>query len=331
MRIVIPLAGFGTRLRPHTFSKPKPLMYVAGKPVLAHILDELVALDPEQVVFIVGYLGDQIEEYVREHYAFDAQFVEQRQLLGQAHALHLAREHISGPTVIIFVDTIAKTDLSVIERSQADGIAFVKEVVDPRRFGVVVVEDGQVRRFIEKPDTDEHRLAVIGLYYIRDGDHLMHHVERLITSGRRTKGEYYLVDALQLMVDDGARFEVEEVDVWQDCGTPEAVLETNRYLLGHGHSNAADVVAEDSVIVPPAYVAPSARIRRSVIGPNVTIAGDCVVENAIVEDSIVDEESTLVDTILDGSIVAPRVTIRGARQQMNIGDTSAVGYSSGRR
>jgi len=331
MRVVIPLAGFGTRLRPHTFSKPKPLLYVAGKPVLAHILDELVALDPEQVIFIVGYLGDQIEEYVREHYAFDARFVEQRQLLGQAHALHLAREHITGPVVISFVDTIAKTDLSVIERSVADGIAFVKEVVDPRRFGVVVVEDGQIRRFIEKPDTDEHRLAVIGLYYIRDGDHLMRCIERLITSGRQTKGEFYLADALQLMVDDGARFEVGEVDVWQDCGTPEAVLETNRYLLAHGHSNAGDVAVEDGVIVPPAYVAPSARIRRSVVGPNVTIAADCVVENTIVEDSIIDEGATLVDAILDGSIVAPRVTVRGARQRLNIGDTSSVEFAPNSR
>ena len=324
MKVVIPLAGYGSRLRPHTYSRPKPLICVAGKPVLAHILDELLVLNPEEVVFVVGYLGDQIEQFVRDHYAFRAHFVEQRQLLGQAHALQLAREHIDGPIVVTFVDTIVKTDLSVIETCDADGIAFVKEVVDPRRFGVAIVQGGYVRQFIEKPETVEHKLTVIGLYYIRDGDHLIRSADRLIASGQQTRGEYYLTDALQLMVNDGARFRIAKVDVWEDCGKPEAVLQTNRYLLNHGHDNSGSVARGDALIIPPVHIAPTARIRHSVIGPNVTVAAGCTIENAIIENSIVDEGATLVDTILEGSIVGPHVSVRGCRQRLDIGDTSAI-------
>lgn len=324
MKVVIPLAGYGSRLRPHTYSRPKPLMYVAGKPVLAHILDELLVLNPEEVVFIVGYLGDQIERYVRDHYAFRAHFVEQRELLGQAHALQLARQHIQGPVVVTFVDTIAKTDFSVVERCDADGIAFVKEVVDPRRFGVAIVENGYVSQFIEKPTTLEHRLTVIGLYYVRDGEHLIRAADRLIASGKQTRGEYFLTDTLQLMVNDGAKFRVAEVDVWEDCGKADAVLQTNRYLLAHGHDNAGVAAREGSLIIPPVNIAPTARIQRSIVGPNVTVAAGCAIENALVEDSIIDEGATLVDTILEGSIVGPHVSLRGYRQRLDIGDTSAI-------
>ncbi len=324
MKVVIPLAGYGSRLRPHTYSKPKPLMVVAGKPVLAHIMDELMVLNPEEFVFIVGHLGNQIESFVRANYDVPAQFVEQRQLLGQAHALQLAREYIHGPIVITFVDTIAKTDLSVIESTGGDGLAFVKEVEDPRRFGVVVVEDGMVRRFIEKPETLEHKLTVIGLYYVRDGDHLIRAVDRLIASGKQTRGEYYLTDTLQLMVDDGARFHVAEVDVWEDCGTPEALLKTNRYLLSHGCGNAPSVAGDAALIVPPVYVAPTACIRRSVIGPNVTVAAGTTIDNCILQDSIIDEGATLVDAVLEGSIIGAQVTVRGCAQRMNIGDSSTV-------
>jgi len=329
MKVVIPLAGFGTRLRPHTYAKPKPLLMVAGKPVLAHVIDPLLVLQPEEFVFIVGHLGSQIERFVRANYAVPARFVEQRELLGQAHALQLAREYIHGPVVVTYADTIARTDLSVIERTDGDGVAFVKEVMDPRRFGVAVVEDGLVRQFIEKPQTCDHRLTVIGLYYIRDGDHLIRSVDRLIASGKQTRGEYYLTDTLQLMVEDGARFRVAEVDVWEDCGTPEALLQTNRYLLAHGCSNAPAVRAEESAIVPPVYVAPSARIRRSVIGPNVAVAEGAQIDCCILRDALVDEGATLRDAILEGSIIGAQVTVRGSPQALNIGDSAAIGPARG--
>ena len=200
MKVIIPLAGFGTRLRPHTWSKPKPLVNVAGKPVLGHILDKLVGLDVEEIVFVTGYLGEQIEAYVSSHYDFPARYVEQKELKGQAHALHLTRDHVEGPVLIIFVDTIFETDLGDLASAPGDGVLYVKRVEDPRRFGVVVLDNGWVTRLIEKPTSYEHNLAVIGVYYLRDSAWLMRAIDELIRLGTPKDGEYYLADALQLMV-----------------------------------------------------------------------------------------------------------------------------------
>jgi glucose-1-phosphate thymidylyltransferase len=260
MKVIIPLAGFGTRLRPHTYSKPKPLVHVAGKPVLGHILDKLAGLDLEEVIFIVGYLGEQIQEYVDTHYHFPARYVEQKELLGQAHAIWLAREHVRDDVLIIFVDTIFETDLMALQSVEADGVIYVKEVEDPRRFGVAVVEGDRIVRLVEKPATDEHRLAIIGVYYIKDSPWLMRAIEELMARDIRTKGEYYLADALQLMIDQGAHLIPKEVDVWEDCGKPETVLHTNRYLLSKLQDNGKKAHLVNTTVVPPVYIAPTARI-----------------------------------------------------------------------
>ena len=180
MKIIVPLAGFGTRLRPHTYTRPKPLINVAGKAVLGHILDKLVDLDIEEIIFIVGWLGDQIKEYVDANYDFPARYIEQTEMKGQAHAIDLARDYVEGPTLIIFVDTLFEADLTELERTPADGVLYVKEVEDPRRFGVAVVEQGHITRLIEKPDSFEHRLAVIGLYYVKDAAFLMECIAELL-------------------------------------------------------------------------------------------------------------------------------------------------------
>src|SRR5919202_3276866 len=166
MNVILPMAGLGTRLRPHTYSKPKPLVSVAGKPVLGHVLDRLTGLQLDKLVFIVGYLGEQIEHYVRSEYDLEAEFIVQHELRGQADAVMLARGHISGPTLILFVDTLVEADLSGLANEDADGVLFVKEVEDPRRFGVVQIEDGLVTRLIEKPDSMDNKLAIVGLYYV---------------------------------------------------------------------------------------------------------------------------------------------------------------------
>jgi glucose-1-phosphate thymidylyltransferase len=331
MQVIIPLAGFGKRMRPHTWSKPKPLVNVAGKPVLGHILDKLADLDVQvdELIFIVGWLGEQIEEYYRaSHYPYPARYVEQRELLGQAHAIWLAREYLAGPVLTIFVDTIFEADLSGLETSGLDGVLYVKEVEDPRRFGVAVVGDhGLVTSLVEKPDTFENRLAVVGVYYVRDSAWLLHAIEELMQRNVQTKGEFYLADAYTVMIDQGARFAVRPVSVWEDCGTPKDVLQTNRYLLEHGQGNGQHAAATGSVIIPPVYIAPSAQVEHSIIGPYVTIAENSVVRHSIIRDSIIDEEAYIVDTMLDRSLIGKDAVVRGRYRVLNVGDSSQVDFA----
>jgi glucose-1-phosphate thymidylyltransferase len=331
MKVIIPLAGFGKRMRPHTWSKPKPLLNVAGKPVLGHILDKLSELDVQvdELIFIVGWLGQQIQEYYQTSgYPYPARYVEQKELLGQAHAIWLAREHLSGPVLIIFVDTIFEADLSGLDRAGLDGVLYVKEVEDPRRFGVAVTgHDGLVQRLVEKPDTFENRLAVVGVYYIHDAAWLLRAIEDLMAQNKQTKGEFYLADAYTLMIEQGARLGVREVSVWEDCGTPEDVLQTNRYLLEHGRDNGIAAKAHQSVIIPPVYIAPSARVEHSIIGPHVTIAENSVVLRSIVRNSILDEGAYLDDTILEHSLIGRDAVVRGRHRVLNVGDSSSLDFA----
>ena len=329
MKVIIPLAGRGTRLRPHTHTKPKPLVTVAGKPVLGHVLDMLDGLAIEEIVFIVGYLGEQIEAYVSEHYDFPARYIEQKELKGQAHAIGLAREHVDGPVLIIFVDTIADADLSLPDRVDADGVIYVKEVDDPRRFGVVTLDErGYIRRFVEKPEEPVSNLAVIGMYYLRDSELMFACIDELIRRNIQTKGEYFLADALQLMVDRGARLIASTVEVWEDCGTPEAVLHTNRYLLERGKGNDGPFQAENTVIIPPVYIHPSAQIRNSVIGPYVTVAAGCQIEESIIRDSIIDEGSIITACMLAQSLIGKEAFVKGRYRRLNVGDSASVDFTS---
>jgi len=331
MKVIIPLAGFGKRMRPHTWSKPKPLLNVAGKPVLGHILDKLADLDVEvdELIFIVGWLGDQIQEYYEASgYPYPARYVEQRELLGQAHAIWLAREHLTGPVFIIFVDTIFEADLAGLEVSSLDGVLYVREVEDPRRFGVAVLGgDGLVTHLVEKPDSFEHRLAVIGVYYVRDATWLLRAIEELMDRDMQTKGEFYLADAYTLMIQQGARFGVREVSVWQDCGTPQDVLMTNRYLLDHGQNTGKVTSVVDSVVIPPVYIAHSAQVEHSIVGPYVTIAENSVVKQSIVRDSIIDEGAYIDDTMLDRSLIGKDAVVRGRYRVLNVGDSSQVDFA----
>lgn len=329
MKVVIPLAGFGARLRPHTYTKPKPLLNVAGKPVLGHILDQLKGIELDEVIFIVGYLGDQIREYVEANYHFPARFFEQKELLGQAHAIWLAREAIAGPILIIFVDTIFEANLLEIPQVDADGILYVKEVADPRRFGVAVTdEDGLVTQLIEKPAGFDQRMAVVGVYHIHDGAWLNRAIEQLMAENRQTKGEFYLADAFQVMIEQGARFVTRQVEVWEDCGKPETVLHTNRYLLEHNGAYVGQARIVDSTIIQPVYIADNACIEGSVIGPFATIAAGACVQNSLIRNSIVDEDAVIGDTMLSESLIGKGAFVRGAYRKLNVGDSSQVDFSA---
>jgi glucose-1-phosphate thymidylyltransferase len=324
MKVIIPTAGLGTRLRPHTYSKPKPLVSVAGKPVLGHILDTLSQLPIEEITFITGYLGNQIEDYVREHYPFPARFIEQTELRGQAHAVYLARDVVSGPTIILYVDTIFEADLTKLATLDADGAIYVKEVEDPRRFGVTFIENGRITRLVEKPDSDISRLAMIGLYYVREAQDLMQAIEQMIERNIQTKGEFYLTDAFQVMIDGGAHFIAEPVEVWEDCGKFETVLQTNRYLLDHGRAHVGP--SEGSIIVPPVYIDDTAQVSNSIIGPYVSIAAGATVRDSIIRDSIINSEATIQSATLQNSLVGDDALVEGDFRELNVGDSSEIRF-----
>jgi len=322
MKIVLPVAGFGKRMRPHTWSKPKPLVNVAGKPVLGHLLDRFKAIDIEEVIFIIGWLGDQIEAYVNANYDFAARYVVQKELKGQAHAIYLAKDYLTGPCIILWVDTLFEADLQSLEGRQEDGVAYVQEVEDPRRFGVAVEEEGRIVRLIEKPDSFEHRNAVIGLYYIKDSAALVDAIENLLRQDIQTKGEYYLVDALQIMIDRGAVFVSEAAPVWRDCGTPEALLDTNRYLLDRGCTQVIET--ENGVLVPPVWVATSASIVNSVVGPYATVCDGVHIANSIVRDAIIEEGSAIENVGLEHSLIGRNAAIKGSLGRLNVGDDNKI-------
>jgi glucose-1-phosphate thymidylyltransferase len=225
------------------------------------------------------------------------------------------------------VDTIVVTDLSVLANETADAVAWVKQVEDPRRFGVAIVgPDGYVTRLIEKPTDIKDNLVVVGFYYLKDSQAFMRAIEEQITNNIRTKNEYFLADALQLMLDKGMKMRVQPVEVWEDCGKPETVLHTNRYLLDHGHDNSAEVKANGSIIIPPVHIDPSAKLVNSIIGPHVTIAAGCRVEYSVVRDSILDEGATIQNALLAQSLIGKDARVSSRFRTFNVGDSSEVGF-----
>lgn len=328
MKVVIPMAGFGTRLRPHTYSRPKPLVNVAGQPLLKHVIDSLQDIEIDEYIFIVGYLGEQIEDYIRENHDIQARFVEQREMIGQAHAIYLAKDYLSGPAIILFSDTIFKGDLTPIIESQSDGIIYTMQVEDPRRFGVVVLNDeGHITDFIEKPDTMEHNNVSIGLYYVRDSRELIHAIKAQMEANQMTKGEFYIADALQRMINGGDVFTTAEVDFWLDCGKPETVLETNRFLLEHGSNNSPEVTPDGVTLVPPVFVHPDAHIENSVIGPYATISAGCTVTDSIIRNSIIDINSEVKAAIIEESLIGRDARVTGGFRRLNVGDTTSIDFS----
>lgn len=324
------MAGLGTRLRPHTWSKPKQLVSVAGKTVLDHVLDMLSTL-PEpgnvELINIVGYLGDQIEDHIRKHYPnIKSHFVVQEEPRGQSHALYLAREHLTGPMMVVFADTLIETDLSDLANEEYDAIAWVKPVPDPRRFGVAILDqDERVTKLIEKPKEIDNNLAVVGFYYFRSAEDLLSAIEDQMERDVQLKGEYFLADAINIMLARGLKMRPEKIDVWLDAGTPEALLETNRYLLENGHSNNPDLSGRSGVVInAPVFVHPTAELENCVIGPFASIGAGAQVSSSIVRDSILEDEAQVRDVILETSLIGRRTQIQQRAGSVNAGDNTIV-------
>jgi len=329
LKIALPMAGFGSRLRPHTWSKPKPLLSLAGKTVLDYCLAQFNTV-PEsydvEFIFIHGSQGDQIRAYMDEkHPAKSVQYVLQAVMLGQSDALYQARQYLKGPMIMAFSDTLTEIDFSFLKNERADGVAVVKRVPDPRRFGAALLdEQGKVKRLVEKPQDISQNLVVVGFYYFRSGEELIDAIEEQMRRGIILKGEYFLTDAINILIERGWHFRVEEVETWLDAGTPDAMFETNRYLLEHGNDNTSQVVGTDVHLIPPVFIHDSAQIHNSVIGPYVSVDAECKIENCILSDVIIGSQTHISHQILQNSLVGSHVTLEGHSLRVNIGDNAWV-------
>ncbi len=312
MKVILPVAGKGTRLLPITRHVPKPLVRVAGRTVLDYVIDTLSGLDVEELIFITGHLKDAVEAYARSEYDLPSRFVEQRVQDGTAGAVNLARPYVQGPVLIVFVDTVFDADLSVIRHADADGILWVKEVEDYQRFGVVVTdENGYMQRIVEKPSEPVSRLANIGLYYIRDWEALFRGIDWALARPQ-LKGEWYLTDAFQYMIDHGRRILAAPVKGWYDCGKVDTVLSTNRHLLENRRSRPP-APSEGVTVDGPVYVADGVRLHSSTIGPNVSIDEGAVVSDSTLRDVIVGRNARVTRCTVEHSMIGDDVALTDQR------------------
>ncbi len=327
MKVIIPLAGKGTRLRPHTHVTPKPMMRVAGKPVMSYVLDELRDLGGiEQIIYVTGHLKEKVEEFARQSLDIPSVFIEQKIQDGTAGAIALAREHVDQPVLIIFVDTIFDADLSVVNNSDADGIIWTKEVEDYQRFGVVVTDDaGNMTRIVEKPDTPISKRANIGLYYIKNWKLLFEGIDHVLASPAN-KGEFYLTDAFQYMIEKGARIQVIDVAGWYDAGKIETMLETNETMLTKGRARRPGE-SGDCTIIDPVYIEDDVTLSASTIGPNVSIGKGSVIEGSTLTHSIVGTGARIVNSKISRSLVGDDAVLEGVVGEVTIGDNSEVRVS----
>jgi len=324
MKVIIPLAGKGTRLRPHTHLVPKPMMKIAGKPVMSYVLDDLKKLgNVEQVIYITGHLKEKVEAFARSEMQVPSVFVEQKVQDGTAGAVALARPFVDQPVLIVFVDTIFDADLSKVKSVDADGIIWVKEVEDYQRFGVVVTDDnGNMTKIVEKPRTPISKRANIGLYYIRNWKLLYEGIEHVLKQPKN-QGEYFLTDAFQYMIDKGARIQVVDVEGWYDAGKIDTMLETNEAMLGRGRARQPKVTG-DSSIISPVYIEDGVTLKNSRVGPNVSIGAGSVLEGVEVSHSIIGDRARITRSVLRNSLVGDDTVLEGVKGEVTVGDHSEV-------
>jgi glucose-1-phosphate thymidylyltransferase len=321
---IIPAAGVGTRLRPHTYTQPKVLLHVAGKPMLGHILDDLIALGIRKVVLIAGYMGERVVGYVRGAYpSLATEVVDQPERLGLGHAVSLAEPHApSGPILVVLGDTLFEADLGSVLAKGESSIG-VKAVEDPRRFGIVETgPGGRVVRMVEKPEHPTSNLAITGVYYFADGAPLFAALRELQRKDRRTRGEFQLTDAMQLMIERGETITTFPIVGWYDCGKTETLLETNRILLEKRGGDTPAIAG--SVTHGPVWVSANAVVEGCILGPHVSVAAGARLRHAVVRDSIINENARVEEVLLEGSVVGENAVVGGGFRRINVGDSSEV-------
>ncbi len=331
MKAIIPVAGAGTRLRPHTYTQPKPLIPVAGKTIISFIIDALVDIGIRDFVFIIGYLGEKIELFLNKEYPeLNKQFVLQSNREGSAHAIWTAKEAIgdADEVVIVFGDTIIDLDWKQVTEAPHSFLC-IKKVDDPRDFGVAVVgDDGFVRKVVEKPNIPKSDQALVGLYKIKEVQTLIDVVDYNIANKFRTHGEYQLTDALMEMINRGVKFTTVPVDNWFDCGKKEILLETNAMLLDkEGYASANLPTYDNSIIIHPVSIGKDCEISNSIIGPHVTIGNNTKINYSIVKESIIGSYASIEEVVLKQSLVGSDAAIKGLSQSLNIGDNTEIDFS----
>ena len=326
MKVIMPMAGKGTRLLPLTKRVPKPLVNVAGRPVMDYVMDALErAGQLEELIIITGHLKEKVEEYVRKNYKIPARFIEQKILDGTAGAVNLARPYVDGPVIVIFVDTLFDADLSIVKNSNADGIIWTKEVEDYQRFGVIVTDtQGYMTKIVEKPSTPISRRANIGLQYVKDWRTLFDGIEHVLKSPAGKGGEFYLTDAFQYMVDKGKKLFVSEVEGWYDCGKVDTLLETNEHLLKHGRGKKPSTVPSGVKIKDPVYIEDGVTLVDATIGPNVAVESGSRIVGSTVANSILGRGVQLKKATVRGSVIGDNQVIEGKEVKDSVMDAGEL-------
>lgn len=323
MKIIIPVAGAGTRLHPHTLTVPKPLLITGSKPVIAHIIEPLLSLSMQELIFVVGYKGEMIQEYLSNAYSSSMRFVMQDELHGLGYAIHLALKEVSGgPVLIVLGDTILECDFAAFVKA-GDFVLGVREVPDPERFGIAEISKGKIVGLEEKPKQPKTNMAVIGLYYFSDSTRLKKELEALVQSGKRSGGEIQLTDALQNMIRNGTEFVPFNISGWYDCGKKETLITTSEYLL---NKLPQPTPPPGSEYIAPLYVSPSAKVIRSVVGPNVSIMDNATVIDSKISHSIIAKDARIEQAQMHHALVGPGAVVHGQNKSDNVDELAISDY-----
>jgi glucose-1-phosphate thymidylyltransferase len=326
MKAIIPIAGKGTRMRPHTLHYAKVLLPVAGKPMIDYIVEELIDNKINDIVFIIGYLGDQIINHIQKQFpGINAEFVEQKEMLGLGHAIYMANDYVQEEELFIILgDTLFDVHFKEMVSTSYSNLG-VKTVEDPSRFGVAVTENDFITQLVEKPKTPISNLALVGLYYVKNGRLLMKSIEKIMTDNIKTSGEFQLTDALQVMLDEGEKFIPFPVENWYDCGKPETILSTNQTILQKGRDNSGDFSNHpNSKVLSPAYIGKGVTLENCVIGPNVSVSDNCSLTNCIISGTIILNNTIIQNYSLKHSIIGANVEMKKEAQQQSIGDNTQI-------
>jgi glucose-1-phosphate thymidylyltransferase len=337
MKIIVPMAGIGSRLRPHTLTIPKPLTVIAGKPIVQRLVEDIASVvnqSIEEIAFIIGPSAkgfpsntkDKLLKIAKELGAKGSVYV-QEEALGTAHAIFCAKDSLSGPCVVAFADTLFKADFTL--DAGADGAIWVKQVEDPSAFGVVKLSDGFITDFVEKPTEFVSDLAIIGIYYFKDGDRLSKEIKYLIDNDIRPSGEFQLTEVLETLKQEGAKFIPGKVDVWMDCGKKDPTVDTNKKILGFEHDKgnnlvASSVVLENSKIIEPCYIGENVILKNTTIGPYVSIGENSLVEDSEIKNSLIQTNVQIFNATLENAMIGNHARYNGNYTSVSIGDYSEL-------
>ncbi|MCZ2130428.1 MAG: NTP transferase domain-containing protein [Bacteroidia bacterium] len=330
MKAIIPVAGIGSRLKPHTNTQPKALIPVAGKPLLAHIIDNLQSAGITEFIFIIGYMGDKVENFITKNYPEQKnKFIIQTSRKGIGHAIYLAKEKVQNcdSVLIVLGDTIFETNLKKV-LSAPNSMIGVKKVDDPRQFGVAEINaDTSIKKLVEKPLIPKSNMALVGVYYIKEVSQLFEALRYNLENKIKTQNEYHLTDALMRMIEQGVVIKTFEVDNWFDCGKKEILLQTNELLLKRLKECSIDKKSiSDSIIIPPVFIGKGAKVYKSVIGPNVSIGDNTIIQSSIIKNSIIGPYAHIESAILQDTLIGNDSRLKGIVYTLNLGDSTEISF-----